>query len=322
VADPADRDGVEGVAHHLPVAEFAGMAGERQAGLGGDPEGGGEIGRRAGPLVAGHAEADDLRHRLGDCRPRRLDRRLRAVVPLDQRDDPPDDAVPCLGAADALGDAAEIVRPADPGSPRVVGRDEQLGVDHPLGRRGCKIGLGEFGVVVEAAEHRGDAVVGADEGREVVPGVAAVRVEQPARIDAVAVGQPADEIGRRRALDMAMQFHLRDRAVIARHRGKALAAIASSISSGSIMLVPCGPCGRPSQAATVSPMSAKVGRSPADPAARPGAVISTGTRSRVWSVPRHVGSQPWSAVSTRRSPGRSAAIMAGKRRSNASSAAA
>ena len=33
------------------------------------------------------------------------------------------------------------------------------------------------------------------------------------------------------------------------------------------------------------------------------AMPRTGTRSRVWSVPRHVGSQPWSAVSSRRSPG-------------------
>ena len=39
-------------------------------------------------------------------------------------------------------------------------------------------------------------------------------------------------------------------------------------------------------------------------AARPGPAARTGTRSRVWSVPRQVGSLPWSAVRIRRSPGR------------------
>ncbi len=38
------------------------------------------------------------------------------------------------------------------------------------------------------------------------------------------------------------------------------------------------------------------------PALRPGPVPRMGTRSRVWSEPRHDGSQPWSAVSSSRSP--------------------
>ncbi len=38
--------------------------------------------------------------------------------------------------------------------------------------------------------------------------------------------------------------------------------------------------------------------------------------SRVWSVPLKVGSLPWSAVRTTRSPGFSSAISSGRRRSN------
>src|SRR4051812_2652563 len=47
-----------------------------------------------------------------------------------------------------------------------------------------------------------------------------------------------------------------------------------------------------------------------------------GTRSRVWSVPGKVGSQPWSAVSASRSPLRSLLAMAGNARSISRSAAA
>ena len=70
---------------------------------------------------------------------------------------------------------------------------------------------------------------------------------------------------------------------------------------------------------SVSPTSAKpIG--PNGRGARPGPKASTGTRSRVWSVPFQVGSLPWSAVMTRRSPGRSAARSSGRRASKASSA--
>ena len=63
-------------------------------------------------------------------------------------------------------------------------------------------------------------------------------------------------------------------------------------------------------AAMVSPTSAKPMR-PALRAATPGPVARTGTRSRVWSVPRQVGSLPWSAVRIRRSPGRRRASSSG-----------
>ena len=63
-------------------------------------------------------------------------------------------------------------------------------------------------------------------------------------------------------------------------------------------------------------MSAKLRRRPRSRGATPGPNHSIGTSSRVWSVPGQVGSQPWSAVISARSPGRSArvAIPAGARR--------
>ncbi len=47
-------------------------------------------------------------------------------------------------------------------------------------------------------------------------------------------------------------------------------------------------------------------------AAKRRAEISTGTRSRVWSVPRQVGSQPWSAVRITMSPGFRPAVEIGQ----------
>ena len=67
--------------------------------------------------------------------------------------------------------------------------------------------------------------------------------------------------------------------------------------------VPAAGVGRPRCAATVAPMSANVSRRPIAPPPRPGPKPRIGTCSRVWSVPRQVGSLPWSAVMIARSPG-------------------
>ena len=58
------------------------------------------------------------------------------------------------------------------------------------------------------------------------------------------------------------------------------------------------------------------------PGATCGPKARIGVCSRVWSVPRQVGSLPWSAVMTARSPRASAAWISGTRRSKASRAAA
>src|SRR4051794_10059264 len=49
---------------------------------------------------------------------------------------------------------------------------------------------------------------------------------------------------------------------------------------------------------TVAATSANVLREPMDPAPADGPNARMGTFPRVWSVPRQVGSQPWSAVIT------------------------
>src|SRR5690606_16443813 len=73
-------------------------------------------------------------------------------------------------------------------------------------------------------------------------------------------------------------------------------------------LVPCLPGAMPSQCAMVSPISDRTGRKPMDPLGSAGENSRIGTCSRVWSVPRQVGSLPWSAVMTSKSSARSLAI--------------
>src|SRR5829696_1618367 len=71
----------------------------------------------------------------------------------------------------------------------------------------------------------------------------------------------------------------------------------------------------PSQALTVAPTSANSPSCRLPSALRPCTYASRSACSREWSVDGVVGSQPWSDVSTNRSPGRSASSRSGSRRS-------
>ena len=74
--------------------------------------------------------------------------------------------------------------------------------------------------------------------------------------------------------------------------------------------VPASPPGAatPSRASAVRPTSASSPTHRAPPWSAPATWASSGTHSRVWSVPGPVGSLPWSAVTTTAGrPGRSAA---------------
>src|SRR6185503_12766548 len=71
----------------------------------------------------------------------------------------------------------------------------------------------------------------------------------------------------------------------------------------------------PSQALTVAPTSANSPSWMRPAAFFPSTYASSSACSREWSVEGVVGSQPWSEVRMRRSPGRSAPRMSGSRRS-------
>src|SRR5205085_2411598 len=72
--------------------------------------------------------------------------------------------------------------------------------------------------------------------------------------------------------------------------------------------------------ASVAPISEKVSATGSSRAGAAGPKNSIGMCSRVWSEPGQVGSQPWSAVITTRSPSLSLAMNSGRRASSSCSA--
>ena len=93
----------------------------------------------------------------------------------------------------------------------VVGRDDQLDVDSALGGAARQVLEGEVAVVLAGADHARGEVVGAQEVEEVGVGVGLLVGEQALRDrQAVALGEPADELRRGRALEVDVQLGLRD----------------------------------------------------------------------------------------------------------------
>src|SRR3954470_7023087 len=210
VPEPGDRQ-VERGAAALGAGPLAGVDAAAEPGGGGDRVGLGERARRVAGLVAGHLEADDVRVRArggvaGD--PQRL---LDAEVADAREEDPRLDAVTGAGVVDPGRDPGEVVLVREADERGVVGRGDQLDVDRALrGARGEVLG-GDVAVVLGGADDARRHVVGLQEVEEVAPGEAVgAREDAVWHPEPVALGDPADEVRGRGALEVDVQLRLGD----------------------------------------------------------------------------------------------------------------
>jgi 2-octaprenyl-6-methoxyphenol hydroxylase len=184
---------------------------------------------------------------------------------------------------------------------------------HPLAGQGLNLGLGDAAAL---AERIADAVrLGIDPGS---PDVLSA-YERDRRFDAVALAGVTDGLNRLFSNDVLPVRALRDFRARPRRperlrqgllRSRSLRADganpeadagraglgAHQRSPGSSHDCPAAGAGTPRWDARVAPISASVGRSPMDAGRDAGSEGEDWTCSRVWSVPRKVGSLPWSAV--------------------------
>ena len=127
-------------------------------------------------------------------------------------DDAPDDAEIALRILDARHRAFQMVEIAHAHFRGMVGRGEHLDIDRALAGAGGEIFVGDVAVILGLAQAHAGGIIGAQEIGEVGPGEICLVGEQAlGQCDAVTLGQAAHQRGRRRALQMAMQFGLRNR---------------------------------------------------------------------------------------------------------------
>src|SRR5688500_14295288 len=214
VRDP--RDGQrEGPAHGLRARVLARVDAAAEPGICGDFVGPRERTRREVRLVAGELEADHVGVPVGRQPPRERLRVVDPVVAHGRGEDPRLDPVVAPGVVDPGRDAPEVLLVAEPDRIRVAGGGDQLDVHAALGRARREVLVRDVAVVLRGADHARRHVVGGEEVQEIRPAERVVVREQTiGERDPVALGEPADERGRRRALEVDVQLRLGDHEIL------------------------------------------------------------------------------------------------------------
>ena len=206
MADTGNAEMIEHVANAFRPAKFTGMGREPVARLTRHREGMGKIGRHALPLIASKTETCDERMGMGNhgfgCARDRLAPQMAHS----------DDDHPALHAGlisrllHACGNAFNIGRKGQSGGGRMIGRNENLAIDHALARRPRVVSVGERGIVFRFAKDGGSAVIGTQKGGEVAPRIASIGGKKAFDIDAATQGETSHQLRRSGPFDMAMQL--------------------------------------------------------------------------------------------------------------------
>jgi len=122
----------------------------------------------------------------------------------------------CASVVDPLREAGEVLLVGDPDVGGVVGRGRELDVDRALRRTAEEVLVDDVVVVLARTDDARGAVVDLEEVEEVVPVEPAVVGDHAVgHADAVARGDPLDQVGGRRPLDVDVQLGLGDAHAVA-----------------------------------------------------------------------------------------------------------